>query len=200
MNRQDICLPDQTRVEPAPWPRQPVPPVEQPDALGNEFRSPGRRAYPQKQRDREILRFGVGPDDLRAGNAAPITPSMDKIEAEQYPQAQAHEPLERPLVLVFGIFDDAAVFLGPKIAVRQMVVDADDLAPVPFRLPLACAEAVSQVNKYPDRSIAEGNGHDYHSSESHRDQPGTGASCRAAGAGWAERAGAGPAQASPAKM
>ena len=104
-----------------------------------------RRSYTQKQQDREILRFGVGPDDLRAGDAAPIAPGVNKIEAEQYPQAQAHQPIEPPLFLVLGIFDDAAVFLGPEIAVRQMVVDANDLAPVPSRLPLAGAEAVTAV-------------------------------------------------------
>src|ERR1700716_1940184 len=117
----------------------------------------------------------MGPDDLRAGDAAPITPGMDKIEAEQYPQAQPREPA---LCLVFGIFDCAAVFSRPEIAVRQVVINADDLAPVPFRLPMAGAEAMSQVNKHPDRSIAGGNGHDYHSSENRRDQTKTGASGR----------------------
>src|SRR5260370_22705741 len=135
----------------------------------------------------------MGPDDLRAGDAAPITPGMDKIEAEQYPQAQAHQPVEPSFCLVFGIFDYAAVFLGPEIAVRQVVIDADDLAPMPFRLPLAGAETLNQVNKYPDRSIAGGNGHDYHSSENHLDQPMTSASVRATGFGSAERTGNGPA-------
>jgi hypothetical protein len=147
MNRQHRRIGDQLSIKPTFQCRQTRPDIEQPDTLGNNFRSTSSAITPQQQKNGEVLGLGACPHNLGGANAASVSPCMDKIEPQQQPDAKTECRCERPFSAILRIFDDAAILLRPEKAVGQALVEADNLVSFPPRCPLCGAEAAREMNK-----------------------------------------------------